>query len=114
DEVISMAVLRRMEATPAERVAYLKQASALRRATGETEEDAGPEVVEADEEAVDGEAILTTERLAEMGAGEQFILTVADTGLGKRSSAYEYRRTGRGGQGLDRKSTRLNSSHVKT
>ncbi len=100
DEVISMAVLRRMEATPAERVAYLKQASALRRATGETEEDAGPEVVEADEEAVDGEAILTTERLAEMGAGEQFILTVADTGLGKRSSAYEYRRTGRGGQGL--------------
>ena len=37
---------------------------------------------------------------AELGAAEQFILTVTETGFGKRSSAYEYRRTGRGGQGL--------------
>jgi len=35
-----------------------------------------------------------------LGAAEQFILTVTETGFGKRSSAYEYRRTGRGGQGL--------------
>ena len=47
-----------------------------------------------------GEAALSVERIAEMGAAEQFILTVTETGFGKRSSAYEYRRTGRGGQGL--------------
>ena len=55
--------------------------------------------VEADEEAV-AEAALSVERIAELGAAEQFILTVTETGFGKRSSAYEYRRTGRGGQGL--------------
>jgi DNA gyrase/topoisomerase IV subunit A len=46
------------------------------------------------------DAALTVERIAELGAAEQFILTVTETGFGKRSSAYEYRRTGRGGQGL--------------
>jgi len=47
-----------------------------------------------------GDAALSLERIAELGAAEQFILTVTETGFGKRSSAYEYRRTGRGGQGL--------------
>ena len=37
---------------------------------------------------------------AEMAASEQFILTVCANGYGKLSSAYEYRRTGRGGQGI--------------
>ncbi|KAK0360331.1 hypothetical protein LTR94_027722, partial [Friedmanniomyces endolithicus] len=46
------------------------------------------------------DAVLSVERIAELGAAEQFILTVTETGFGKRSSAYEYRRTGRGGQGL--------------
>jgi DNA gyrase subunit A len=69
----------------------------MRRATGESEE----EVVAVDaEEEVAGDAVLTVERIAELGAAEQFILTVTETGFGKRSSAYEYRRTGRGGQGL--------------
>ncbi len=31
---------------------------------------------------------------------EEFLLTVTDAGFGKRSSAYEYRVTGRGGQGI--------------
>ena len=31
---------------------------------------------------------------------EQFILTVTENGYGKRTSAYEYRRTNRGGQGI--------------
>ncbi len=39
-------------------------------------------------------------RLAELESGEQFILSVAQDGLGKRTSAYEYRITGRGGQGI--------------
>jgi DNA gyrase subunit A len=99
DEVISMAVLGRVDATPEERAAYVKHANAMRRAAGD--EDETP--AEADDEAI-GEAAqdtpLAVERIAELGAAEQFILTVTETGFGKRSSAYEYRRTGRGGQGL--------------
>ena len=39
-------------------------------------------------------------RYEELKAREQFILTVCANGYGKLSSAYEYRRTGRGGQGI--------------
>jgi DNA gyrase subunit A len=35
-----------------------------------------------------------------MAEKEQFILTITENGYGKRSSAYEYRRTNRGGQGI--------------
>ena len=35
-----------------------------------------------------------------MGAQEQFLLTVSENGYGKRSSAYEYRVSGRGGKGI--------------
>src|SRR5690606_36985976 len=96
DEVISMAILGRVDATPEERAAYVKHANAMRRAAGDEDEAPAPD---ADDEAV-AEAALSIERIAELGAAEQFILTVTDTGFGKRSSAYEYRRTGRGGQGL--------------
>jgi DNA gyrase subunit A len=99
DEVISMAILGRVHATPDERAAYVKHANAMRRAVGEGEDEAP--AVEADDEAEgSGDAALSVERIAELGAAEQFILTVTETGFGKRSSAYEYRRTGRGGQGL--------------
>lgn len=97
DEVISMAVLGRVDATPEERAAYIKHANAMRRAAGEAEDEAP--AAEADDEAT-GDAVLSVERIAELGAAEQYILTVTETGFGKRSSAYEYRRTGRGGQGL--------------
>ena len=97
DEVISMAVLARVDATPEERAAYVKHANAMRRAAGEAEDEAPS--TDAEDEAA-GDAVLSVERIAELGAAEQFILTVTETGFGKRSSAYEYRRTGRGGQGL--------------
>jgi DNA gyrase subunit A len=98
DEVISMAILGRVDATPEERAAYVKHANAMRKALAGAEgEDDAP--VEADDDVV-GDAVLSVERIAELGAAEQFILTVTETGFGKRSSAYEYRRTGRGGQGL--------------
>ncbi|MDP3406294.1 MAG: DNA gyrase C-terminal beta-propeller domain-containing protein, partial [Brevundimonas sp.] len=98
DAVISMAILGRVDATPDERAAYVKHANAMRRATEGEDETA---VVEVDDEAEGmGDAALTVERIAALGAAEQFILTVTETGFGKRSSAYEYRRTGRGGQGL--------------
>ncbi|MBX9574897.1 MAG: DNA gyrase subunit A [Caulobacteraceae bacterium] len=97
DEVISMAILGRVDATPEERAAYVKHANAMRRAANGEGDDETP--IEADEEAV-ADAVLSVERIAELGAAEQFILTVTETGFGKRSSAYEYRRTGRGGKGL--------------
>jgi len=100
DTVISMAILRHVEATPAERTAYLKQASAIRRAV-DGSDDADSAAVEVDaEESVDTNVELTTERYAELSAAEQFILTVSVNGYGKRSSAYEYRTSGRGGKGI--------------
>jgi len=44
--------------------------------------------------------IMDDARYEELKAREQFILTVCANGYGKLSSAYEYRRTGRGGQGI--------------
>ena len=101
DSVISMAILRSVSATPDERAAYVKHANAMRRATGEA--DDVEEVAAPDEEEAEGEnaqASLSPERLAELGAAEEVILTVSTEGYGKRTSAYEFRRTGRGGQGL--------------
>ena len=98
DRVISMAILRHAEATPAERVAYLKQASAMRRAAGDEVPDE-PVVAEEGEEAA-GNGQLAPERYIEMGAQEQFILTVSENGFGKRSSSFEYRIAGRGGKGI--------------
>jgi DNA gyrase subunit A len=46
------------------------------------------------------EIALSEARIAELQAGEEILLTVTDAGFGKRSSAYEYRVTGRGGQGI--------------
>jgi DNA gyrase subunit A len=101
DSVISMAILRSVAASPDERAAYVKHANAMRRATGEAEdidEVAAPDEDEA--EGADSQASLSPERLAELGAAEEVILTVSTEGYGKRTSAYEFRRTGRGGQGL--------------
>ncbi|BEV12608.1 DNA gyrase subunit A [Asticcacaulis sp. DW145] len=99
DTVISMAILRRVDATPAERAAYLKHAASLRAAVSGEGEDA-PVGVEEDAEEGAEDASLSVERIAELGAAEEFILTIADTGFGKRTSSYDYRRTGRGGQGI--------------
>jgi DNA gyrase subunit A len=79
DRVISMSILRRVGTTAEEREAYLK-APCWR-----------------DNEGADG---LAPERYAELADKEQFILTLTENGFGKRSSAYEYRRTNRGGQGI--------------
>ena len=99
DAVISMAILNHVEATPAERAAYLKQASAVRRGLADEEEVVAAEPETEAEE--NGEATeLSPERYAELSAKEQFILTVSQRGYGKRSSSYEYRISGRGGKGI--------------
>jgi DNA gyrase subunit A len=79
DEVISLSILKGFAATTEERDSYLRAAPWKE---GERE------------------TALAPERLAEFEAAEEFILTVCANGFGKRSSAYEYRRTNRGGQGI--------------
>lgn len=91
DEVISMSVLRHTEADMEKRYAYLKMAKALRRSDDEDVSD--------DIEA-STTLTLSEEEFQKMQAEEEFILTVTDSGYGKRTSAYEYRITGRGGQGV--------------
>ncbi len=100
DSVISMAILRSVAATPDERAAYVKQSNANRRATSGEGEDVEDIAAPEDDEEVAGEAALSLERFAQLGAAEEIILTVSTEGYGKRTSAYEFRRTGRGGQGL--------------
>jgi DNA gyrase subunit A len=84
DEVISLSVLRGFAATPQEREDYLRAAPWKDRRQGMAEP----------------EQRLSDERTAEFADAEEFILTVCANGYGKRSSAYEYRRTNRGGQGI--------------
>jgi len=90
DEVISMSVLKSVEATPEERAAYIKRANALRGAEGgdEPEDNTG------------GDVTISEDKFKTMQAGEQFLLCVTDKGFGKRTSAYDYRVTGRGGSGI--------------
>jgi len=80
DAVISLSILHRVGATPDERETYLRFAPWK----GEKE----------------GEPSLDQARYDELVAREQFILTVCANGYGKLSSAYDYRRSGRGGQGI--------------
>jgi len=105
DEVISMAMLRHVDAPPDERAAYLRQASAMRRAAGgQAAEEAAAEEAASEAETGDEEPVepgeLSPERYAELSAREQFILTASENGYGKRTSAYEYRISGRGGKGI--------------
>ena len=103
DSVISMSILRHVDATPAEREAYLKQSGAIRRAaTGEeAETEAEVDTTEEAEEGAAGDATTLTEaRYIEMGAAEQFVLTITEFGFGKRSSSYEFRISNRGGKGI--------------
>ena len=92
DTVISMAIIRHMDATSEERAAYLKLANAVRRGDEPEKEADDEEKVKAIE--------LSQKRYAEMGAAEEFILTLTERGFGKRTSSYEYRITGRGGKGI--------------
>jgi DNA gyrase subunit A len=93
--MISLSILRHVEANAEERAAYLKRASAVRRGgNGEAEENG------ADQEEAEGAIELGEIRYVEMSAAEQFVLTISEKGFGKRTSSYEYRTTGRGGKGI--------------
>jgi DNA gyrase subunit A len=96
DKIISMSILGHVDASPAERSAYLKQAAAERRAQGADDVE---ERALVGEEATDV-ADLSPERYAELRDREQTVLTVSEYGYGKRSSSYEFRVSGRGGKGI--------------
>ena len=95
DSVVGMAVLNRVKASNDELRAYLKMSSMMRKATADESNDDDDDL---DFEGNDIE--LSTERYSELAASEEIILTVASNGQGKRSSAYEYRTTNRGGKGV--------------
>jgi DNA gyrase subunit A len=92
DTLISMTVLRHVDATAEERAAFLKM---RRAASGETEDT----VAEAEDEASVALG-LSAERYAEMSGLEEVVLTISANGYGKRTSSFEYRTTGRGGKGI--------------
>jgi len=94
DKLISLSILRHVEATADERAAYLKRASAVRR--GEEGEEGAPDTEDAGSDAIE----LGEQRYVEMSEAEQFVLTVSENGMGKRTSSYNYRTTGRGGKGI--------------
>ena len=100
DSVISMAMLQAVAATPEERAGYLKRFRAELRAESAEGEDSQADAAAGDEDEDEEAATLTDERYAELKTAEQVILTLSSGGVGKRSSAYEFRRTGRGGQGF--------------
>ncbi len=101
DRVISLAILRHIEADSGERAAYLKMRRAVAGEAaieGSTEASAETPVDEAAEETP--ALSLSPDRYAEMSANEQIILTLSTNGFGKRTSSFEYRITGRGGKGI--------------
>ena len=98
DQVISMAILKHVDASPEERATFLKQSAAIRRASmGEGFGDEGP-TEDQDEEVLP--EVELGEKYAKMDADQQFVLTLSERGFGKRTSSYEYRITGRGGKGI--------------
>lgn len=96
DKVISMTILKHVEATSTERSAYIKRVISERRAAGADDED----IVIGDEESEATVTELTDERYMELSAHEQMLLTVSEFGYGKRSSSYDFRISGRGGKGI--------------
>ncbi|MEM7069682.1 MAG: DNA gyrase subunit A [Pseudomonadota bacterium] len=96
DHVISMTILNPSQAEAWERTAYLKRRRAMLAAEAGDEVDVPTDDIEED----GGEQYLPEERYIQMGASEQFILTISEKGFGKRSSSHEYRVSGRGGKGI--------------
>jgi DNA gyrase subunit A len=104
DQVISLSILRHEEIAPDERNAYLSLAARRRRQTDEESETVAEVPFEPDEaegEPTGEEASISEETFADLAQREEFVLSVTEKGFGVRSSAYDYRITGRGGQGID-------------
>jgi DNA gyrase subunit A len=102
DRVVSMSVLDHVELSIEERDAFLRYDSARRRqGDGQDEADESGEASALREAAIrTAREELGANRLAELDAEQQMILSLTVNGYGKRTSAFEYRVTNRGGQGI--------------
>ena len=97
DRIVSMTILRHTDIDTASRDAYIRHANARRRTDG----DGGVP-----------ENGLSPETIARFEAAEEFILSITENGYGKRTSSYQYRTTGRGGQGIVNIETSLRNGPV--
>lgn len=95
DLVVSMSVLKGAEVDIETREEFLRIPLETRR------EIALKEDLDSVNNLLEGlEISLNRELIHKMTKEEEFILTITENGYGKRSSAYEYRVTNRGGQGI--------------
>jgi DNA gyrase subunit A len=104
DQVISMSILRHQEVAANIRDAYLSLAARRRREIGEDGEAAAepsPEGEELEAEPTADEGAVSEEAYADLAQREECVLSVTERGFGVRTSAYDYRITGRGGQGIE-------------
>ena len=97
DEVIAMSGLNHIKVEVAERDEYLRSVNAARRLVNGDYTDRAEDKIK-DEAAA---TRLEEKLFKEMKKEEEFILTVTIDGFGKRSSAYGYRISKRGGKGID-------------
>ncbi|HUH83768.1 MAG TPA: DNA gyrase C-terminal beta-propeller domain-containing protein, partial [Stellaceae bacterium] len=99
DAVISLSVLRHEEVDSPTRAAFLRLSTQRRRAAGEEEAEAAePEEGEGENGA---DATISEEQFSALAAREELLFSITEKGFGVRSSAYDYRITGRGGQGIE-------------
>jgi DNA gyrase subunit A len=91
DRVISMTILRNTKSTLEEREAFLSIPFEKRVAIASGEYEFN---------STDFSSILSKEQIIDMASSEEFILTISQNGFGKRTSAYYYRITNRGGSGI--------------
>lgn len=92
DEVISMTILKHADFSIEERDSYLKKETSLNNGSEANETK--------DLKKAESAITLSSERIRKMSDQEEFILTISQKGYGKRSSAYDYRITRRGGTGI--------------
>ena len=107
DAVISLSILRHEEADAPTRAAFLRLATQRRRAAGEESEPVEatePEEGEGENGNGNGngvDATVSEEQYADLAQREELLLSITEKGFGVRSSAYDYRIAGRGGQGIE-------------
>ena len=97
DEVIAMSGLRHIKVEVSDRDEYLRSVNAKRRLVGGDYTDRAEDKVRDEELA----AQLDQPIYAQMGEEEEFLVTITEDGFGKRSSAYDYRISKRGGKGVE-------------
>ena len=95
DSVVSMTVLDHVEVTTEIRSEYLHSISASRRLNNNDTKKY--DNYDRDKELSN---LLDKEPFLVLREKEEFLLTITENGYGKRSSAYEYRLTNRGGSGI--------------